>query len=264
MNKKEKIALSIAIITKNEEKRLPDCLTSVSFADDIVIVDSGSIDYTVKIAEDFGCRVFKENWKGYGPQINSAVAKCKNDWVLILDADERIPPETKEDIVKIIQNPSADAYSFPRRNYLHGRWIKHSDWWPDRVTRLARKSNGQLHGRTHGKWITKGDLKAVKNPIDHFSFSSYSDMLKKLDQYSTAASKELFRQGKRTNIFVPLCHGFGMFIKIYFFKKGFLDGFDGFIIALTKAAGSFFKYVKLLELQCGYTQVYSEKKLLKG
>jgi len=121
----ERFKLSVAIITKNEEDRLSACLKSVSFADDIVVVDSGSTDRTVKIAKEMGCRVFIEEWKGYGPQKQSALQKCKNEWVLIIDADERIPEETKEKIMEIVKNPLADAYSFPLKNFFHKKWIKH-------------------------------------------------------------------------------------------------------------------------------------------
>jgi glycosyltransferase involved in cell wall biosynthesis len=245
----EKIPLSVAIITKDEEKQLPDCLKSISFADDIVLVDSGSTDRTVEIAKEFGCRVFLEDWKGYGPQIMSAVNKCRHEWVLMLDADEKMPYETARKVIGVLKKPKADAYSFPRRNYFHGSWIRHSDWWPDRVTRLVRKSEGRFHGRTHGKWVTGGTIENLSTPIEHFSFSDYSDMLRTLNNYSSALSKEMFRNGKSTVPLSAMLHAMGMFFKIYFFKLGFLDGMDGFVIALTKAGGSFFKYAKLIELQ---------------
>ena len=122
----ENISLSVAIITKDEEKNLSDCLRSASFADDIVVVDSGSTDRTVEVAGDFGCRVFVEEWKGYGPQKNSALNKCKNEWAFILDADERVPEETARSITRVLERPEAVAYRLNRRNFLHGRWMKHS------------------------------------------------------------------------------------------------------------------------------------------
>lgn len=246
----EKIPLSVAIITKDEEKRLFDCLKSVSFADDIVVVDSGSTDRTVEIAREFGCSVFIEKWKGDGPQKNSAISKCKYEWVFIIDADERIPEETKEEINLIIDNPkSADAYSFPRKNYFHGKWIRFSGWWPDRVIRLVKKNRGSYQAITHGKWKTSGILAEVDVSIDHYSFSSYSEMLTILELRSTDMAKELYNAGGRVNILIPFSHGIAMFIKVYILKLGFLDGLDGFIIAITRAGGSFFKYAKLLELQ---------------
>ncbi|MBI5074843.1 MAG: glycosyltransferase family 2 protein [Nitrospirae bacterium] len=250
----EKIPLSVAIITKNEEKNLPDCLRSVSFADEIVVVDSRSSDRTVAIATDLGCRVFVEDWKGDGPQKNSAIDKCSHEWVLIVDADERIPEETKAEIRRLLDNDQgADAYSFPRKNYFHGRWIKHCGWWPDRIIRLVKKSKGRYRSITHGIWATSGTLALTHAPIEHFSFGSYSDMLKIMEGRSTDMAKELFDAGRRVNAFTPFLHGATMFIQVYILKRGFLDGLDGFVIAITRAGGSFLKYAKLLELQRDHT-----------
>lgn len=245
----KKISLSVAVITKNEEKRLPDCLRSVSFADDIVVVDSGSTDRTVEIAKEFGCAVYIEAWKGYGPQKNSALKKCGNDWVLLLDADERVPAETAALITDILKAPSADAYTVKRKNYLHGRWLKHSGYWPDRQIRLVNRKMGGFQAAIHEKWTTEGRIEDLNAHIDHYAFSGYHDMLNTLNEYSTVIAKELYQSGRRVNALSPLLHGIGMFFKIYFIERGFLDGMDGFVTALTKAGGSFFKYAKLLELQ---------------
>jgi glycosyltransferase involved in cell wall biosynthesis len=245
----EKFSLSTALITKNEEQNLPHCIQGLSFADEIVVVDSGSMDRTTQIAEEFGCRVFVEDWKGYGPQKNSAIDKCKHDWVLILDADERLPEETKEVIIRLLKKPEADAYSFKRKNYLHGRWLKHSGYWPDRQVRLVNKTKGSFRAVIHEKWITDGNIQDLDSHIEHYAFSDYSDMLKTLNEYSSIIANELFYAGKRANIVSPVYHGLGMFLKIYFLQSGFLDGLDGLVTALTKAGGSFFKYAKLFELQ---------------
>ncbi len=246
----EKILLSVAIITKDEEKRLPECLKSVSFADDIVVVvDSRSTDRTAEIAEEFGCRVFIEDWKGDGLQKNSAVNKCKHEWIFLLDADERISIEAKEVIVKVLQKPEADAYRFKRKNYLHGKWMKHSGYWPDRQVCLVKKTKGSFHSVVHEQWVTNGRVQDSDAHIEHYAFSNYSDMLETLNNYSTIIARELFTSGKRVTPLSPLYHGIGMFLKIYFLKWGILDGMDGLVTALTKAGGSFFKYAKLLELQ---------------
>jgi len=243
------IKLSVAIVTKNEEENLPECLKSVSFSDDIVVVDSGSTDKTLDIAKDFGCRVFIEDWKGYGPQKESAIRKCLYDWVLILDADERLPKETQVEIEDTLKDPQYFAYSFPRKNYFHGRWIRHSGFWPDRVVRLVRKDKGRFISVTHERWSTEHPTGALNCPIEHFSFSDYSDMLTALQSYSSSVAAEMFNSGKRSSPIGAISHGLGMFLKAYFLKLGFLDGFDGLVIALTKAGGSFFKYAKLYELQ---------------
>src|SRR5574341_2624490 len=221
--------ISVAIITKNEEERLPVCLKSISFADDIVVVDSGSTDRTVEIAKEFGCRVFVEDWKGFGPQKNSAVEKCRHEWVLFIDADERITVETKEVIQKVLERPEADAYSFKRKNYLHGRWIKHSGYWPDRQIRLVNRNKGSLQSVIHEKWVTEGRLIDLDTCIEHYAFSNYSDMLKTLNEYSTVTAEELFASGSRATPLLPLYHGIGMFLKIYLLERGFLDGMDGLV-----------------------------------
>jgi len=244
-----KTGISAAVITKNEEKRLPDCLKSLSFAEEIVVVDSGSTDRTVEIARESGCRVFMEDWKGYGPQKNSAIEKCSNDWVLLLDADERLAPGAAELIADVLKAPSADAYTFKRKNYLHGRWMKHSGYWPDLQIRLINKSRGSFHGTIHERWVPDGPVVDLDACIEHYAFSDYSDMLKTLNEYSTLIARELYLSGRRANSLSPILHGTGMFVKIFFIERGFLDGLDGLVTALTKAGGSFFKYAKLLELQ---------------
>ncbi len=244
-----KIKLSVIIVTKNEEKNLPDCLKSVSFADEIIVIDSYSKDKTVKIAKEFGCKVFIESWKGYGPQKQSALEKTSNRWVLSIDADERIPPETGNIIKEILQFPKAAAYSFPRRNYFHGKWIKGCGWWPDRVVRLFDKYSGNFNGIVHESWQTRGKIIHLNVPIEHYTCRTYSHLLQKMAIYSSLTAKELYKKNKRVSLFSPVIHSFWMFIKSYFLKAGFMDGFDGLVISLINAAGSFFKYAKLLELQ---------------
>ena len=153
MTMAEKISLSVAIITKDEAANLPDCLKSVAFANQIVVVDSGSTDGTLEIARDFGCDVFVEPWKGFGAQKQMAIDRCREPWVLVLDADERIPPGTETAIRAIVSRGegSTAGYSFPRKNFFQGRWIRHMGWWPDRITRLFRNGKGRMtEAAVHG------------------------------------------------------------------------------------------------------------------
>ncbi len=244
-----KAKISVAIITKNEEKRLPDCLKSVDFADEIVVVDSGSSDNTLEIAKEFGCQVFSEEWKGFGRQKNSAIQKCLNDWVIVLDADERIPPETRDSIFTILNNPTSTAYEFKMKHYFGNRWVKHGGNYPDWHIRLVNKNYGEFVGEIHEKWQTSGTVSKIDACIEHYGFSDYADMLKTMNEYSTIAAKELFHSGKKVNILTPVFHSITMFIKIFILKKGFLDGLDGLVLSILKAGGSFFKYAKLIELQ---------------
>lgn len=244
-----KVPISVVIITKNEEKNLPKCLESVSFAEEIIILDCGSKDKTVEIAKNFGCKVFVEPWKGYGPQKQSAVEKTSNRWVLSLDADERLPSETVTIIKEKINRPNVSAYSFKRKNFFHGKWIKACGWWPDRVVRLFDKYSGRFEGLVHESWVSKGKIEHLNAFIEHYPSENYFEIIQKMNIYSSISAEELYKKNKRVSIFDPFIHAFWMFIKSYFLRGGFLYGFDGFIISLLNAAGRFFKYAKLLELK---------------
>jgi (heptosyl)LPS beta-1,4-glucosyltransferase len=249
--KSDSIKLSAAIITRNEEERLPDCLKSASFADEILVVDSGSTDGTIGLAKSYGARVLVEKWRGFSEQKQFAVDHCNHDWVLILDADERIPEETARTIAMEMarQESHTSAFSFRRKNYLHDRWIRHCGWWPDRTVRLVNRKEGRFDGRpVHERWITPGRVKGLDAAIEHRSFRHYSEMVAKMELYSNLASKELFEQNVRAGTMTPITHGLWMFFRTYLLEWGFLDGFNGFLISVMNAGGSFLKYAKLKEL----------------
>ncbi|MFH0844925.1 MAG: glycosyltransferase family 2 protein [Pseudomonadota bacterium] len=240
----------MAIITKNEEERLPECLKSVFFADEVLVVDSGSLDRTVEIARALRAKVIIENWRGFSEQKQFAVNRCKNDWVMVLDADERVPKGTAKVIQEELSKGETDiqAYSFRRKNYLHGRWIKHCGWWPDQIVRLVNRRRGRFDGRlVHEKWIVDGKVKSLGAFIEHVSFRNYSDLVTKMENYSNLASKEMMLHDVRVGPLTPLGHGVWMFIKSYLLRMGILDGFDGFVISIMNAGGSFLKYAKLRE-----------------
>ncbi len=243
----EKIPLSVAIITKNEAKMLPDCLKSISFVDDIVVIDSGSTDNTVKIAKEKGCRVYIEDWKGYGPQKQSAVNKCKNDFVLILDADERIHNDSGEALKVIIKDSKESAYSFKRKTYIGSKWIKHCGWWPDWVIRLIDRNKCRIEGTIHERINVDGSIVKLDDIIDHYLSFDYSQMIEKLNNYSTYTSNELYKNNSKVNYLTPVVHGISMFFKTFFIKRGFMDGMDGLVISVLSANNSFFKYAKLYQ-----------------
>ncbi len=181
----EKMPLSVALIVHNEAENLPDCLRSVSFARQIVVVDSGSEDETCGIATTFGCTVLCEPWRGFGPQKQFAIDNCREEWVLVLDADERIPPETAQAIRNIVSSPavSASGYSFPRKNFFQGRWIRHAGWWPDRVVRLFRKGRGRLPAAAvHEAVAVDACVEALDCPIEHLTESRLGAILRKIDR----------------------------------------------------------------------------------
>jgi glycosyltransferase involved in cell wall biosynthesis len=240
--------LSVAIITKNEEDRLPSCLKSVSFADDIVIVDSKSTDRTVEIAKDMGCRVFIEEWKGYGAQKNSAIQKCKNEWVLIIDADERVSEEMRQKIIEILKKPLADAYSFPLKNFFNGKWIKHCGWWPDRKVRLFKKSKGRINeALVHESIEVSGTVMEVNTPIIHEPIKDLNSILDKINIYSSLGAETLFQRGKKASTPLAFFKGVAAFLKLYILKLGFLDGHEGFVISFSHAVNTCYKYLKLRE-----------------
>lgn len=251
MPDRAKIPASVSIIAHNEEAQIGRCLSSVAdFAEVVVVVDEKTTDKTGEIARGLGARVFVEGWKGFGPQKQSAIEKCSNDWVLVLDADEVLPEETAKEIAGVLTNSQADAYMFPRKNHLRGRWMRNGDWWPDWQVRLVNRKKGRFDSAVHERWVTEGVYYGkIRLPIEHYPFSGYSDMLETLNRYSTAIAEDLFSKGRRANPLAPVSHALWMFLRIYIFKRGFLDGFDGLVTALLKAGGSFFKYAKLLELQ---------------
>jgi glycosyltransferase involved in cell wall biosynthesis len=246
-----KTPLSVAIITKDEAENLPDCLRSVAFAEQIVVVDSHSSDSTVQIASDFGCEVFIEAWRGFGLQKQFAVDHCRCRWALILDADERIPPETAMKIRDIVLNLSKAiaGYSFPRKNFFQGRWIRHAGWWPDRVTRLFQKDLGRVTpAMVHESVEVKGTVVALDVPIEHFTESRLSQILLKIDSYSTLGAREAFAMGKRASVWSAVLRAFLTFSQDYFLRFGILDGAQGLTLAVTDAVNKFFKYAKLSEL----------------
>jgi len=243
--------VSVAIIAQDEENRLPRCLDSLSFADEVLVVDSGSRDKTVDIAKSFGCRVLLEKWRGYAKQKQFAVDNCLNDWVLILDADEQVPGETGEQVKKIIGSPETKfvAYSFLRKNFFHDRWIRHCGWWPDRVVRLVNRRLGRFNDQlVHERWISDGSVKQLDWAIEHRSFRCYSDLILKMETYSTLAAQDMLKKGRRSQWWSPLSHGLWMFVRTYVLELGIIEGFDGFMISVLNAGGSFLKYAKLREM----------------
>jgi len=248
-----KAPLSVAIVAKNEADRISACIDTLGFADEvIVVVDDSSSDETLSIAQSHGCQTICKKWMGYARQKQFAVDMCRNQWVLILDADERIPDPTAEAIQRLLDPPDPEvaAYSLLRKNILHGRWIRRCGWWPDRVLRLVDKTRGAYsHDLVHEQWVTEGAVKEISLVLEHYSFRNYADMLDKLQNYSTLAAHQMFQEGRSASWWTPISHGAWMFIRTYILELGILAGFDGFMISILNAGGSFMKYAKLRELR---------------
>lgn len=245
--------ISAGIIAYNEELRLRACLESIRGRVDeiVVVIDSRTSDGTALVAGEYGCRVFVEDWKGFGRQKQSALDKCANDWVLVLDSDETLPAGSFEIMNRALESyPRAAVFEVPRKNFLHGRWLKHGDSWPDWQAKLVNRKHGRFVSNIHERWQTEGPVKRLPEaPVEHRAFAGYKSMLDTMNAYSDIIALELYESGKRTkNPLVPVAHSLWMFARVYFLRMGFLDGFDGLVTAALKSAGSFFKYAKLLEL----------------
>lgn len=247
----EKIPLSVAIITKNEEENIRQCLQSVTFAEQVVIVDSGSTDATLHIAGEFGCEIYSEAWQGFGPQKQMAIDKCRQPWILVLDADERIPPETAAVMKSIIagSNVKEAGFSFPRKNYFQGRWIKHAGWWPDRIIRMFRKEAGRMStALVHESVEVQGAIGDLDVPIEHCTESRLSKIIQKIDKYSTLGAETAFKERKKSSTAGAFLRAMLTFLQDYFLRLGMLDGMPGLTLAVTDSINKFFKYAKLSEL----------------
>jgi glycosyltransferase involved in cell wall biosynthesis len=246
--------ISVYIIAYNEAEKVSATIESVPWADEIVLVDSWSTDGTPEIAAKLGARVVQVDFKGFGDLRNQAIAACSHDWIFSLDADERCTPEVESEIRAITQNPAAlDAYWVPRRNFFMGRWIKHSGWYPNyRQPQLFRKGRMQYDLKpVHEGYVLDSNqpIGHLKNGIWQFPFKNMSEVMHKANRYSSLGAEKIVH--KKISMGSALAHGLWSFVKHYVFKLGFLDGWAGFVIALGNFEGTFYRYVKALEMQKG-------------
>lgn len=244
------IPVSIVIVTKNEEANIEAALDSVKDAAEIVVIDSFSSDRTVEICRKYTDKVFRKEWEGYARQKQAAVDLAADPWVFILDADERFTPELKAEIINAIEENRHDGFYVPRKNFFMGRWIRHGGWSPDYTLRLFRKNAGRVEDReVHEKVVVNGSVSYLKNPLVHYTYNSVSDYLKRLDSYSTLAAKELKKTGVTPNALDFLIRPPFTFIKMFFFRLGFLDGRYGLVLAVLYSYYTFLKYAKTWELK---------------
>lgn len=244
------LPLSLVIITLNEEKKIKACIESVPFASDIVILDSFSKDKTKEIAEALGARVYQQEWLGYGSQKLKATELAKHDWVLSLDADERLSVELQDEIKSLFTEvKSADVgYLIPRISFHLGRWIHYGGWYPDFQLRLFNRTKSNWDIASIHERVLAPTTQKLKHPIQHYVFTSISHQVLTNDKYSSLQANELFhKQAQRFSLFKLLTKPVVKFIENYFFKRGFLDGMPGFIIAVGSAYSVFLKHAKLWE-----------------
>jgi len=244
----ESLGLSVIIITKNESRNIAACLGSVRFADEIIVLDSGSTDGTVEIARDLGATVHQsEDWPGFGPQKNRVLALASQNWVLAIDADEQVTPALRDEIARTLKAPQFDAYEISRLSEFCGKPIHHSGWFPDYVVRLFRRGAGRFNDvAVHEHVETTGPVGRLKNYFLHFPFENLDMVVAKINRYSTTAAIAMAEKGKRVGLFGVVGHSLWTFIRIYILRRGFLDGRYGFVLAVTAAFGSFLRYAKLM------------------
>ncbi len=246
--------ISAYIIAYNEEQKIKDAINSVLWADEIILADSFSSDGTADIAKSMGAKVIQIPFRGFGDLRNQAIKTCTHEWVFSLDADERCTPEVRDEILDIIHSDrSSGVYFVPRKNFFMGKWIKHSGFYPNyRQPQLFR--NGAMRYRPdpvhEGYEILGGGQPGyLKNAIWQFPFKNFDEILHKASKYSSLGAKRMVDEGLSASMLKALGHGMWSFCQHYFLKRGLLDGWAGFVIALGNFEGTFYKYAKLCQEQ---------------
>ncbi|MCG3133097.1 MAG: hypothetical protein HMLKMBBP_00190 [Planctomycetes bacterium] len=245
--------LSVCIVAMNEEANISDCLSSADFADEWVVVDSHSTDRTRELAAAAGARVIERDWPGHVQQKNFALSEATHDWVLCLDADERVSPELRASILAALGSPGdAAGFECARRTFYLGRWIRHGGWYPDRKLRLFRRSRARWGGTNpHDHVVTDpggGPVRRIGGDLLHLSYRSLSDHLRTIDSFTSIAAREKHAAGRRAGLLDLTLRPFGKFVRMYVLRAGFLDGAAGFCAAVSGAYYVFLKYAKLREL----------------
>ena len=242
--------LSVILIVKNEAASIRECLESVSFADEIVVLDSGSTDDTVALCREFTDRVYETDWPGFGPQKNRALDRVTGDWILSIDADERVTPALRAEIEAAVADPSGRAaFRIPRLSSYCGKYIRRSGWWPDYVLRLFKKGSGRFtDDLVHERVVVDGSVGTLSKPLLHESFENLEDVLEKVNAYSTYGAAMMHRRGRRAGLWTAVGHGFWSFFSTYVLRAGFLDGREGFMLAVSNAEGTYYRYLKLMLL----------------
>lgn len=243
------MSISAILITKNAARTLRRCLESLRWTDEIVVVDSSSTDATPEICREFGVKlIVTDDWPGFGAQKNRALDAATGDWLLSLDADEWITPELRDEMRAVMADPeAAPAYAVPRRSSFCGRYMHHSGWWPDYVVRLFRREAARFSDdAVHERVIPTGPTGKLRQPLMHEAVSTMEQMLTKINLYSSASANMLHERGRRASLATALFHGGWAFFRTYVLRRGFLDGREGFILAVANAEVSYYRYVKLI------------------
>jgi glycosyltransferase involved in cell wall biosynthesis len=243
--------LSVVLVTMNEERCVRTCLESFAWADELIVIDSGSTDRTVEICREFTDKILITDWPGPGAQRNRAIDMATGDWILAIDADEWVTPELKAEIQAVLSDPGDNvAFEMPRLSSYCGRYMRHSGWWPDRVVRLFKRGYARFSDDLiHQHLIVRGGTGRLKNHLMHESFTDMEEVLGKINRYSTGVAHQMFMNGQRASLWTAIFHGLWSFLHTYVIRAGFLDGREGFMLAVSNAEGTYYKYVKLMLLE---------------
>lgn len=241
--------ISVVIITKNEEKNIERCLKSCLWADEIVILDSGSEDRTLEICRKYNCNIFETKWLGFGLTKQLAVSKAKNDIILSLDADEELSEELSNSLSNLTPQDLEHAYKINRRTYYCGKMINHCGWDTDLQLRLFDRKFGNFNDNALHEYVcTSQKIKIINDPIFHYSYPTIAGHIEKINSYTSISARSLYEKNKKASLCKSLARGISKFLKMYVFQLGFLDGSAGLILSINSSYGVFLKYLKLREL----------------
>jgi glycosyltransferase involved in cell wall biosynthesis len=240
------VRLSAIVIAKNEARNIEACLDSLAFCDQRIVVDGDSDDGTASLAEAKGASVtIQKEWHGFGHQKNFALSLATCEWVLSIDADERVSDELAAEIRRVITEGLAQAYEMPRLSTFCGRPMRHSGWYPDYVLRLFRRDRARFSDDlVHERVIFDGEIGRLKQPLAHHPVLHLEDSLSRMDRYSTARAEMIVGSGRRVSFFTGIVRGWWTFVQTYFIRLGFLDGREGFLLAVANAEGTYYRYMK--------------------
>ena len=243
------MSLSVILITRNEAANIRACLESVAWADEIIVVDSGSTDETAAIARSMGARVYEHDWPGFGPQKNRALGYAGKEWVFSIDADERVTPELRAELEQVMRDDKAEGYYCPRLSQFCGTFIHHGGWYPDYVLRLFKRDAGRFSDSlVHESVKLNGASAKLKSPLLHYSYLTMNDVERKVEHYSSAAAQQMFQAGRRSNLAGAALSAGWAFVRTYFIRLGVLDGVAGWQIACMNTRTTWLKYRKLAKM----------------
>lgn len=243
--------LSVILITKNEAANIRACLESVAWADEIIVVDSGSSDATVAIAREFTPRVYVHDWPGFGAQKNRALDYATHEWVFSIDADERVTPELRAAIEAVLRKEggTCSGYRVSRLSSYCGRFMRHSGWYPDRIVRLFRRSAARFSDDlVHERLLIEGETGQLGGELLHYPFDDLEAVLHKVNHYSSAGAAMQQQRGRSASLGGAVLRGLWSFLRTYVLRGGFLDGREGFMLAVSNAEGTYYRYLKLMLL----------------